>query len=241
MLNVSQLTQFFREEKDIYVQNISDAQVSVAFEVATGHVESHLFANTRDPVCLTTYLPFNVIKNSMDFRKMLIRRPAALVLLTEEEYRAYYTKRAQSIGVFTKDEKGKKVPDADEAIRRAEDDRQGVLRRDTLPDATEPQPIRDIKSEAEHDDGDDFAPGQLAGKELVIEDLVNPRILNLCNQVNPGLTDQQKMPASAMLSELQKMTDGLKVADWEHVTHHGHYKSVKNFARKQLSTLASQA
>jgi hypothetical protein len=67
-MEVTSYTQYFREEKEIYVQNVSNAQVSVAFEVATGHVESLLFPNKRDPLNLTQYFPFGVIKNSMDFR-----------------------------------------------------------------------------------------------------------------------------------------------------------------------------
>jgi hypothetical protein len=236
-MDVVNYTKFFAEEREIFIQNVADAQVTVTFEVATGHVESFLFADTRDPVNLTQYFPFAVVKNSMDLRKMLQRKPAALKILSEEEYRGYYGARAKSLGLITTDDSGKKkVPDVDAAIQRAEEDRQGVLRRDPITDER-PRPIKDLKSEDDPID-DDEGPVPERGRSLLTEDLVNPRILHLCNQVKNELTDQEKMPANQLLEELQRLDAKLKVSDWEHIANHGHYKSVKNFARKRIAALA---
>lgn len=237
-MNVTNYTKFFGDEKEIYIQNVADAQVSVTFEVATGHVESYLFADTRDPVNITTYFPFAVVKNSMDLRKMLQRKPAALRLLSDEEYQGYYTNRAKSLGLSVENDKGKKVPDIEAAIARAEEERQGILNRDPLPGSEPPRPIRDLKSEDDNPD-DEVGPIPDRGRSILPEDLVNPRILHLCNQVKNELTDQQKMPANQFLEELHRLESKLKVTDWEHVSNHGHYKSVRNFARKQIGKIAS--
>lgn len=237
-MQIPSFTQFFRDEREIYVQNVADAQVSVTFEVATGHVESYLFADTRDPVNLTTYFPFAVVKNSMDLRKMLQRKPAALKMLSEEEYKAYYADRAKRSNLTTVDAKGKKIPDVDAAIQRAEEERQGVLQRMPITDER-PKPIKDLKSEDDSPDDDDDSPVPVRGRNLQPEDLINPRILHLCNQVKGELTDQEKMPANQLLEELHKLEPKLVATDWEYVANHGHYKSVRNFAKKKITSAAT--
>ena len=227
-------TSFFKEEKDVYVQNVSDSQVSVMFEVAAGHVESYLFPNSKDPVCLTMKIPFNAIKNSMDFRKMITRKPSVLVLLSDEEYNAFFRKKAEGNGWFTKDERGKKIPDVAKAIDDALEDLSSVHERKILDSAPEVEKIRDIKSE--NDDRDD-KPSARNG-QLTITEIVNPRVLHLCNQVQAEIPDQSRMPAAELLKELNKFSDRMNVADWEHVSHHGFYKSVKNFARKAITDLS---
>src|SRR5579863_975338 len=64
-------TDFFKEEKDIYVQNVANAQISLQFEVAPGHTQGFLVPHTRDPFNLTQHVPFAAVKSSADFRKML--------------------------------------------------------------------------------------------------------------------------------------------------------------------------
>ena len=83
MPQVINFTDFFREPRSIYVCNISNCQVSVTFDIGQGHTESFLFPNSKDPLDLTRFIPFDAIKNSMDLRRMLNRSPPALRLLTE--------------------------------------------------------------------------------------------------------------------------------------------------------------
>ena len=71
-------TEYFREEKDIFVQNIANAQISLSFETSPGHIQGFLVPHTRDPFNLTQHIPFEAIKKSADFRRMLNRRPPAL-------------------------------------------------------------------------------------------------------------------------------------------------------------------
>jgi hypothetical protein len=130
--------------------------------------------------------------------------------MDEDEYLAYYRKQAKNNGFKT----------VEQAIEAAE---QKAQRRDPLPNAPEPINLR------EEEERRAFDPG---------ESPVNPRILNLCLQVSPSVPDPQKMTAPDMFAELESMPD-LKYEDWEYVAAHGYYKSVINYAKKQMSLLAA--
>jgi hypothetical protein len=215
---------------------VSNAQVSVAFEVATGHVESLLFPNKRDPLNLTQYFPFGVIKNSMDFRKMLTRRPAALTLLSEAEYQVFYSNKAKEEGLFVKDGK-KQVPDVEAAINLAEEERRAYQNKAPLPNARPSEPLHDVVQDDPHFGGKKEVR---AHEQLQVEDVVNPRILHLCNQVKSELTDQEKMSANELLGELKSLRADLKMDDFEYIRAHGWYQSVKKWAKAAMADVAEK-
>lgn len=227
-------TEFFKEERDIYVQNVANGQVSVTFTTDSGAVESYLFPHNTDPVNLTQNFPFESIKNSIDLKKMLNRRPPAIVLMDEDEYLAYYAKKAASENLY-KNEGGKKVPDVDAAIEHAEERRRGILSREPLPDAQKPEPIHDIV-----EDGQRFGERRtVRAREIAGEDdVINPRVLHLCNQVNPQLPENQRAPAAEILNELKSLESQLKLDDYEYIRSHGTYTSVKKWAKTQAAALA---
>src|SRR5271166_6267324 len=204
MAQVINFTNFFAKERDIYVSNCSNCQVSVQFDVGPGHTESYLFVNSKDPVNLTQKIPFHAIKGSMDFRRMLNRVPAALQLLSDEEYETFYSKSAKNQGLVS----------TEAAIVKAEEKRLAIQSHLPLSDAPKPMKVTEVHAEDE-------------GNEVVSEvDEINPRVLNLCLQVNPALDDQTKMSAQNFLSELDGVSD-MRQIDWEYVQSHGFYKSVK--------------
>jgi len=210
---VTNYTEFFKSERDIYVQNISNCQVSVMFEVGPGHTESHLFVNSPDPVNLTQRVPFQAVKSSMDFRKMLNRQPPALKLLDEEQYKAYYQKSAEKRGLET----------VEEAIEAAEKQRAEVQNH------VLDKPV-DLLKEADN---------KVTQEEVQQEeDAISPRVLNLCLQVHPSLTEQVRLSAQSFLTELDAIGN-LTLADWEYIQGHGFYKSVKNLAKKNIAELIS--
>lgn len=226
MAQITNYTEFFKEERDIFVQNVSNCQVSVSFDVG-GHTESFLFPNSKDPVNLTRYIPFAAIKGSMDLRKMLNRVPPALVLLKEEEYKMYFARQAETHGLSS----------VDEAIDNAERRRQAVQNHQPLPNAPEPVKIHEVIEDGKH-----------LGERKIVRpteqvsenEEINPKILHLCLQVHPSVPDQAKMTAAQLLEELDLMT-GLRMEDWEYVQSHGYYKSVKNAARRKIAELAAQS
>lgn len=217
-------TEYFSTERDVYVQNISNCQVSVLFEIGAGHSESYLFTNSKDPVNLTQEIPFSAIKSSMDIRKMLNRVPPALKLMTEEEYMAYYVKAADV----------RSMADANEAIADA------AKRRVS---AQNHIPIDSISARVEEAEKEAKASGEKPEQKKMAEtaqheDDINPRVLNLCLQVHPSLDDKDKISAQTFLVELDSI-NGLKMIDWEYVLAHGYYKTVKNAAKKRVAELAS--
>lgn len=224
MAQITNFTEFFKEERDIYVQNVSNCQVSVSFDVG-GHSESFLFPNTKDPVNLTRFIPFAAVKGSMDLRRMLNRAPPALTLLNEDEYKMYFERQAQQLG----------LDNVDQAIDRAEAKRMAVQNHTQLPDAPDPIKLHDVISDGKH-----------LGERKIVQSLdqvseieeITPRVLNLCLQVHPSVPDQQKMTAAQLLTELDAV-NGMTLADWEYIQSHGYYKSVKNLARKKVAETAS--
>jgi hypothetical protein len=224
MGQVKNFTDFFKDERDIYIQNISGCQVSLQFEVG-GRTESFLVPNSKDPVNLTQFIPFASVKASIDLRRMLNRQPPALQLLNDEEYRMYFERQAQQQG----------LQDADEAMARAERRRVEIQNHVPLANAPDPIKLHDIVEDGKH-----------LGERKVVssvefvstEDAINPKVLNLCLQVSPQVPDQQKMTAVQLLTEIDNV-GSLTLSDWEYIQSHGYYKSVKNHARKMVASLAS--
>lgn len=233
-------TEYFKEERDVYVQNLANSQVSCDFPVGHNRTEGFLFPYNRDPINLTQHIPFEAIKQSMDFRKMLSRRPPALQLLTQEEFEAYYSKKANSMGL--KDTDGK--PDIDAAIDTTEEKRRRTADRnlrEKVADRT-PDPIHEVVESGTGPGGiPRFGERQrVAPHEMVTEDeIINPRILHLCNQVKNEIPEEERMPAKELLEELQSIPD-LRLDDLEHIRAHGYYKSVKKWAKQQMTKLVEQ-
>jgi hypothetical protein len=236
-MEINSYTQFFRDECEVYVQNVSNAQVSVTFEIGPGRTDSYLFPNRRDPINLSQQFPFAVIKNSMDFRKMLTRRPAVLKLLDEKEFESFYAKKAEQDGLYTVNEKGKRVPDLRAALDKAEEERNQYQRKEPLPNAKVPEPLHDVVDDDPHFGGKKTVQ---ARQQLQVDDVINPRVLHLCNQVNTMLSDQEKMPANQLLGELKDLTGDLKVDDFEYIRAHGWYQSVKKWAKTELARAVSE-
>ena len=211
---ISNFTEYFKTEKDVYVQNVSNCQVSVNFEVGPGHSESYLFTNSKDPVNLTRAIPYQAIKNSMDLRKMLNRVPAALKLLEEEDFNTYYRKQVVTHGLNS----------VDEALAQAEARRIAAQNHTPLTDAVEA--ARETETEKK------------ASVIIAEADAINSRVLHLCLQVHPSVPDQSKMSAQQLLSELDSLND-MRITDWEYIQSHGFYKSVKNLAKKMVAELAT--
>lgn len=235
-MEITSYTQFFRDETEIYVQNVSNAQVSVTFDTGPGRVESYLFPNRRDPVNLSQQFPFASIKASMDFRKMLTRRPAVLVLLDEKEYNRWYEKKAEAEGLYTVNEKGKRVPDIKAMLDKVEEDRAKFQAKLPLPDAQIPEPLHDVVEDDPHFGGKKTVQSRTS---MQVDDVISPRVLHLCNQVNTMLSDQEKMPANQLLGELRDLSGELKMDDFEYIRAHGWYQSVKKWAKTEIARVAA--
>ena len=240
MPSVRNFTDYFKQERDVYVQNVANAQVSCEFPLAPGRVEGFLFPHNRDPINLSQFIPFHAIKDSMDFRKLLSRRPPALQLLTEDEYRAFFKDKAKKNSLL--DAEGE--PDVDAAIDASEERRRRTADRNLREPITDknPEPIHEVVEKGTGPGGiPHFGEKQrVASKEIVTEDdVINPRVLHLCNQVKSEIPEEERMPAKDLLESLQEIPV-LTMDDYEHIRAHGFYKTVKKWAKQQMGSLSEK-
>jgi hypothetical protein len=198
---ITNFTDFFKEERDVYVQNISNAQVSCLFEISSGNYQSVLLPQSRDPVNFTQQIPFHIIKNSPDFRKLANRRPPVLKLMTEEEFKAYYM--------------AKYGPNWLEGMDMAEKKRAEIASH-VIP----PKP-----SEEEETKKPDPA------ERVMEEDLISPKVQHLCLQVDVQIPEKEKMKASELLESLQIIEEDLTLDDLEYIRAKGFWKTVKQWAK----------
>lgn len=237
---VKNFTEYFREERDVYIQNISNAQLSLEFNFGEGRVEGFTVPPSRDPINLSQHIPFIAIKNSMDFRKLLSRRPPVLNLLTQEEYEAYFAKKAKARNMMTDDGK----PDIDAAIDASEERRRRTADKHLRENVTDsrPEPIHEVVEKgtgpggaARFGEKQRVSPG-----EMIAEDeIINPRVLHLCNQVKAEVEEHERMPAAELLEALQEIPN-MKIDDYEHIRAHGYYKSVKKWAKMETARLIQE-
>ena len=222
---ITNWTKFFEKEGDIYVQNISNNQVSLEFETSPGHSEGFLLKASRNPINITQHIPFTAVKASPAFRKMLNRRPPVLQILDEKEFVEYYERRAAV----------QNLPSAEHAMDRAEQERLGLVNKTAFTTNDKPEPIHEV-----------IADGKSLGERKEVrafesinsDEVINPRVLHLCTQVHPDIKDAEKMKANEMLSELETVEDSLKIDDYEYIRAHGYWKTVKNWAKARISKLS---
>jgi hypothetical protein len=220
-------TEFFREEKDIFVQNVANAQISLSFETSPGHTQGFLVPHTRDPFNLTQHIPFDAIKKSADFRRMLNRRPPALLILEENEYREYYTRKA---GPGSSPE---------QAMDAAEMRRQAIQNKTAIRDVPKPEPIHTVTQDGKRLGEHKVVTSNTQGSE---DEVIHPKVLHLCHQVNNNAIpdDNQKMKAMDLLENLQTLEAELKLDDFEYIRAHGYWKTVKNWAKQKTAAIASE-
>lgn len=208
--HVSNFTDYFKNARDIFVQNISDCQVSLEFKSPSGDVTPVLLRRSRDPVNLTQQVSFEDIKSSASFRRLVNRVPSVIRLMTEADYNGYYEQKAKIAG-----------KSVDDVIREAEVRRQNNQAH-----------IADLKEVAAKTEAFDDAqsPDKL---EMKMADVVHPRVMTLCQQVSADVPNERKLGASDLLEELKTLN--LKEADLEYVQSHGYWKSVKKWAAAELA------
>ena len=169
---------------------------------------------------------------------MLARRPPALILLDIDEFSAFYAKRAERMGLKTNDG----ALDVDAAIDSSEEKRRRTADKNMRENvATEaPEPIHEVTESGSGPGGATrFGERQRVshGDAVMEDDVVNPRVLHLCNQVKAELPDEERMPANELLEALQDISS-LKLDDYEHIRSHSFYSTVKKWAKKQAAELA---
>jgi hypothetical protein len=132
--------EFFKEERDVWIQNISDTQLSMQFEIAPGQSHGVCIPPLPSPVCLTQEVPWDALKKSMDFRRFLNKAPPVMKLLTQDDVNEYYAKKAQAMNAFVPDGEGGQVPNVAAAMQEAEMERKRLTTREVHDDGTKVGP-----------------------------------------------------------------------------------------------------
>lgn len=300
--------QFFQQERELWVQNISATQLSMQFEISPGHIAGVLIPIGSDPICMTNEVPFESIKKSLDFRKFLNRVPSVMKLMTTEQAHEFFAEKAKHLNAYIQDPAtGQLVPNIGAAIEYAERERKNLTMRpagdDTViapngqvyfappksaqelqgmnqeqhmginPQAAAAAGLQHVPAGYSGPQGFANAPGfiqqaqqqamaggpsygqpgtqpgfspQAAGfsnvgqMPVMMENLINPRVLNLCQQVSMQIPANMRMPAEQFFREIKQLSSALTFEDLQYVEAHGTYKTVKKWARDLQQTRVAQ-
>ena len=231
-------TEYFREEKDVWVRNIGDEQISLEFDTGNGNKIPKCIQLTGDPENLTLEVPWDAIKNSHDFRIILRRAPPALVVMTYDQVEAHFRQKAERRGITI-----------EEAVAQAEARRQ----RDRAPPDRLGATVDEISGRGRTETQREFEELQQGGTGsgssanlgkhgvVQIRDVVHPRVLHLCNQVTTDVDPQDRMPAREMLDELEAIRGRLKLEDANHIMSFGFHTTVKKFGQALAAEVSKAA
>lgn len=209
---IMNFTKYFDQERDVYIQNVGNTQIALTFTTGPGNEVSHIIPKTRKPYNLTQFIPFSAIKNSVDFRSLMNRRPPIIRLMTEEEYIAYYENVAGQNNSSFDDEVGKVI--------------------DTVKGITERRPellVREME-----------ALKQEKEEALSKPPETHQRVIGLCVEADKEM-GTNRLSAGDFIEELEAISGELSIEDWEFVQSKGVYKTVKDFATKRLSSLTTSS
>ncbi len=209
--SIKNFTEYFKVEKDVYVQNRSRTQVSMQFGIMP-NISSILIPMTRKPFNMSQHVPFKDLKDSVDLRKMCNRRPAVIVLMEEEEYEAYYEKLASENGTS-----------ADEEIIKAHEEQLNLMNR--IKPVDTPAPKKKVQNDGNDDDDDNVMPAT-----------PRPEIVGLVVDSSEEAGDD-RIKAPDLLERLKLMKEELTNADLDFLASNVTYMTVKKWVTKQLSQI----
>jgi hypothetical protein len=213
---ITNFTEYFSKKRDVYVQNLTNTQISMQFQLSADVVDSQLLPKSRHPLNLTQIVPFSAIEASMDLRKLVNRNPPAIRLLSEEEYLEYYQKLADDNDVSL-----------DEAIYNAHSYQNDLQNKKVFTNPT-PDPRRHtLEEEAAMRDAAPADP----------QEKLTARVIGLCNMVGDHIPKEQCMGAREMLDEVRSLNDSvsLTLADLEYLQGKGYHKSVTKWAISEIT------
>jgi hypothetical protein len=219
MQGLVSLDKYFRENESVYVQNTSGGIVSLTFRSADGRPEPFSLPNDRRPINLTDYVPKDMIMRSADFRKLIMRRPPAIKVLTAEEYEL----RINGIAKEKGQEPLAVVEDISDKISNAQK-KSIPTAPDTFGMKVEENPANDPKEDSAGGADDIGIPG-------IADEGINPRVMQIVANCSPQAAD--KMKASDALDELDSLNTTLE--DLNYVASNVAYKTVRDWAKSQLT------
>lgn len=278
---------FFEEERDIWLQNISDVQISLDIEIGPGQTYPKVIPLLPDPICITNEIGFDMLKKSSNFKKMMNKRKNGkplLIPLTEEQVAAYWRAKAKRMGSFeidprtglvARDENGEPIPNVHAAQEAADGEYRRLTTRQTVDEVnagnlygfSPPKSAQELIAmdmanrgivQGQHGLASAFThaltpeqaqhmfqqrqgympPGAVAnlgGRPLMMDEIVHPQILNLCNQVGAHVPPGQGMSEADLSLALERLAPALNIESFQHIESHGWYRGIKTWARRQIA------
>ncbi len=214
-VSLAELTKYFADEKDIYIQNVSSGLVSLSF--GDRDEIGYTVPNTPNPVCLTSIIPFHLVKKSITFRKALLRNPPFIKLFTEEEYKEFFARKSVV---------AKKT--AEELISDTEVKQMKLQNKEMEPVKEEPTPVVNSSTEPE-----------------TMDEILTPRVIQIISTLNPQTVEGvepiilQPNEISDIIDELD--TIDLNLDDLEYIRSQGKFKTVKKWAADKAAVIEEQA
>jgi len=220
MNNLRSIDQYFKDQEEVYVQNVIGGIVSLTFHAQDGRVEPFTLPNDKRPVRLTDYIPKDMIRRSPDFRKLLMRRPPAIRLLTDEQYGT----RLEKLAKTTKKSEDEIVNEVAEKLSLAQRKiPEPAKKKDT-------DPVMNTQNEPE-------TPAQGVQSDVAIpgqaDDGINPRILQIVG--NCSTLAEERLKAEDAIAELENVN--LTLEDANYIVSSCQYKTVQTWAQKQIKKM----
>lgn len=78
-----------------------------------------------------------------------------------------------------------------------------------------------------------------ASGPVMVDQLINPRVVNLCQQVSSQVAPNMRMPADQLFRELKPLEASMSLDDIQYVQAHGSYATVKKWASALLDQRAA--
>jgi len=171
-----------------------------------------------DPVCLSKFAKFEVLRDSTDLAQGA--NNGLLKLMTHEEALAWFEQKAAQLKTSSQ-----------ELMNQAEQ----ASRASTFRKPLEVSQVDRTQ--------------KLSDMHVAIEDVVNPRLEDLCAKVQPMLKDagderfpehQRRIPVNEMMAEVYDLQDSLTMEDLAYLQANGYYPTVKKWAEAQQRELAQK-
>lgn len=209
-MEIRNLNEYLAKTDTIIVQNVSGGQVSMVFYDENGRVEPFSLPVGTDPVRLTDFIPIELIRKSVDFRKLVQRKPPAIRLLSEEEYEAYYRAKASRSG---------KSPEEIEEEVKEKVYAFTYKKSELLESSNVSEEVEKTKEMISIAEKGEVSPG------------IHPRVMQVVLSLNEG-----SMDASDALYTLNILQE-LGVDDYRYIYHNVKVESLKKWALQKLSEL----
>lgn len=168
-----------------------------------------------DPICLSKYAFFDALKSSTDITRCATS--GLIRLMTTEEADAYFQKKAGILKRSADDLKREADRRSREAVTAKQLDKSKVDKSARMSDLDASRRSTDLVYE---------------------DDIVNPRVINLCHQVSPLLKEEQRLSVMELQEQLLALEDSMTLDDAQYVEANGFYPSIKKWGRAKVAELA---